>query len=55
LGAVHALYAGTVDARNGVAPLGRGCVALAIEATTNIVTAPRARASGNAIRFLMVI
>jgi hypothetical protein len=30
-------------------------VALAIEAITMIPTAPRARASGNAILFLMVI
>src|SRR3954454_18134500 len=41
-GAAHALYAGTIDARSGVAPFGRGCVAEAIEATTISPIAPRA-------------
>src|SRR5687768_16091213 len=54
-GAVHALYAGTSDATIGVAPLGRGCEALASEAITIIPIAPRARASGSAILFLMDI
>jgi hypothetical protein len=54
-GAAHALYAGTSDATIGVAPLGRGCEALASEAITIIPIAPRARASGSAILFLMDI
>ena len=54
-GAPHALNAGTIDAYSGEAPLGRGWVALAIEAITMIPTAPRARASGTTILFLMVI
>jgi hypothetical protein len=55
LGVVHALYAGTSDTRNGVAPFGRGCVAVAIEATTIIATALRARTSGIPTLLLMVI
>jgi hypothetical protein len=54
-GAAHALYAGTSDATIGVAPFGRGWVALAIEAITINPIAPRARASGSTILFLMVI
>jgi hypothetical protein len=49
------LYDGTSDAYSGEAPLGRGCVALAIEATTIITSAPTASATGNTILFLMVI
>jgi hypothetical protein len=54
-GVAHALYAGTTDARNGVAPFGRGCVALATLASAIIPSAPTARASGSTILFLIVI
>src|SRR4051794_19985180 len=54
VGAAHALYAGTIDARSGVAPFGRGCVALAIEATTIITSAATASADST-ILFLMDI
>src|SRR5687767_7024021 len=40
-GVVHWLYAGTSDARSGLAPFGRGCVALAADAITIIPSAPR--------------
>jgi hypothetical protein len=53
--AVHWLNAGTIDARSGLAPFGRGCAALAADAITITATAPRARASGSTILFLMVI
>src|SRR4051794_35579725 len=53
-GAAQALYAGTSDARSGVAPFGRGCVALAMEATTIITSAATARAA-SAILFLLNI
>ena len=54
-GAVHALYAGTIDATIGDAAFGRGCVALATLAITSIPSAPTANANGSAILFLMVI
>src|SRR4029079_19170251 len=54
-GAVHCLKAGTVETRSGVAPLGRGCVALAIWAMTNRPSDPRASASGSTIFLLMDI
>src|SRR5262245_7169590 len=41
-GAVQATYAGTIDTRNGVAPLGRGCVAWAAVAMIITATAPKA-------------
>src|SRR5687767_14027890 len=53
-GVVHALYAGTRDTRSGVAPLGRGCVALAMEATT-IITSAATASAGSTILFLMDI
>jgi hypothetical protein len=54
-GAVHAVYAGTIDAEIGLADFGRGCVALATLAITSNPSAPTARANGSAILFLMVI
>ena len=44
-----------MDTRNGVAPLGRGCVALAIEATAIIPSAAAAMASGSIVLFLIDI
>src|SRR5687767_9727989 len=44
-GAVHALYAGTIETRSGVAPFGRGCVAEATDAMIIIPTAPIAATS----------
>jgi hypothetical protein len=38
-----------IETRNGVAPFGRGCVALAICVTTIRDSAPMANATGNAI------
>jgi hypothetical protein len=49
------LYATTIDATIGLAALGRACVAFATLANIIAASAPRARASGSAILFLMVI
>ena len=54
-GAAHALYAGTIDARSGLAPTGRGCVADANSAATSIVRADAASASGTRVRAFRTI
>jgi hypothetical protein len=54
-GDAHALYAGTTDARSGVAPFGRGCVALAAVAITIIPSAAMAITTAGAILFLILI
>jgi hypothetical protein len=53
-GAAQALYAGTMDAAIGVAPLGRGCAAFATCATTIVPTIAMTAAMGRAI-FLIFI
>jgi hypothetical protein len=53
-GAAQALYAGTIDAAIGVAPLGRGWVAFATCATTIVPTIAMTAAIGKAI-FLILI
>jgi hypothetical protein len=52
--AVHWLNAGTIDARSGLAPFGRGCAAFAADAITITPIAAIAMTVGRAI-FLMDI
>jgi hypothetical protein len=49
------LYAGTIDTTIGLAALGRACVAFATLANIITPSAPRHKATGSAILFLMVI
>jgi hypothetical protein len=42
-----------METLNGVAPLGRGCVALANEATASITSAAAAMANGSIVLFLI--
>ena len=54
-GAAHALYAGTSDARSGRCTHGTRVSSAGSSAITIIPSAPRAKATGSTILFLMVI